>query len=219
MNKWDVPELVFDPEQDPVLGIREDCEWRETERKYNSQGVKDTLAFWVPWFPHSFSYHVSKNEEWGRVGLQPESLQGLVFPTEEACLDAMERYAKALDPWNRYIVFGSEYDRDPYTQYGHRGDWLQTPERRTVYADFRIQYDDENGEYKAESDFDDAWDARALEVRTKREPGKLTITAKWEEKLPPDWGWHPVEWIHDGERVSERFIVHTARRLEIYWGA
>jgi len=222
MNHWDIPELLFDPERDRSQNCREDMSEAEREylanwdRKFNPFGIVNTLDVWVPWFPGAFPFRVGKEPEWGQMKLQKEALQGLLFPSEEACLNAMERYAHALDPWNLYVLFGGRYEPRPHCEYDQRGNWEKPPERQELEHTFYRQYEPD---WLAEDKWSEGWDSRVTEIRTEREPGKLLITGKWEEKLPPEWEWSSVEWMHDGERVSERVMVHTARRLQMYMGA
>lgn len=221
-------QFIFDPEDDPILHLSDHLSDEQKEeaanwdRKFNPYGIAARLEIWVPEYPGCFPFQVSRDPEWGRVGIQKESLAGLVYPTRESCLDAMERYIRALDPWNQDLCVTMPFYYGPYSGTG----WERTKAHAQKIRDWMASMPDQNEdgsdvEWDEEDGTGHSWKVTRLDVE--RKDDRIEVTTEWAEWMPPGQ-WEPVQWNtsrdYKTEKItSERVFVHQCRKVEFLWGS
>lgn len=192
MGRWKIGDYLFDPEL-KRQGVSGD---------YNPLGAAEQVEAWVPWEPGCFAMHA-----------QPESLRGLVYPSQQTCLDAMEAYIRALDPSNWPSLFNGS---GPYHPWGAQGEhWAPPSHRQEPDEEWEDGGDPATGRYD-----------KVTDLRIERKKEGVLLTSRWAEWMPPGQ-WEDVQWNTanaynntDPENiVSERTFEHTARKLLMFWGA
>lgn len=215
MNYFDIPNVVHDPETP------------DYDREYNDKAVVSTVDLWVPRYPDNFPEQVQKTKKWGKLKAQEESLEGLVFDSEKACLDAMEKYISALDDYNRYVLFN--YFPNAYDRFTRQGDWAETEERIKIGKAFEEKLAEEKGlnHYELDDYLEEKEYYRVTELIVDRHEDHILLTSRWEEKFPGSNGWRPVQWLRGPFAMGEHFepyitdqrtFKHTARKLNLHYG-